>query len=67
MTSDHLRPLLDGGHIWRLVQDLSRAVVPDEVVDVVRLERLTALQKPSGGVRGIVAGDIIRRLVANAP
>ena len=26
--------------------------------------RLTALQKPTGGVRGIVAGDILRRLVA---
>ena len=25
--------------------------------------RMTALQKPTGGVRGIVAGDIIRRLV----
>ena len=25
---------------------------------------LTALQKPGGGVRGIVAGDVIRRLVA---
>ena len=24
---------------------------------------MTALRKPSGGVRGIVAGDIIRRLV----
>ena len=29
-----------------------------------RLGRLTALQKLSGGVRGIVAGDITRRLVA---
>ena len=68
MTSDHLRPLLesveDTTRFWRLAQDLSRAVVPDEIVDVVRLGRLTALQKPSGGVRGIVAGDIIRRLVA---
>ena len=26
--------------------------------------RLTALQKPNGGVRGIVAGDVFRRLVA---
>ena len=28
------------------------------------LGRLTALQKPDGGVRGIVAGDVVRRLVA---
>ena len=39
--------------------------MPDEIVDVVRLGRKTALQKPSGGVRGIVVGDIIRRLVAH--
>ena len=30
----------------------------------LRMGRITALQKPTGGVRGIVAGDIIRRLVA---
>ena len=68
MTSDHLRPLLesveDTTRFWWLVQDLSKVVVPDEIVDVVRLGRLTALQKPSGGVRGIVAGGIIRRLDA---
>ena len=33
------------------------------VVDVVRLGRMTALQKPDGGVRGIVVGDVLRRLV----
>ena len=32
--------------------------------DAIRLGRLIALQKPSGGVRGIVVGDIMRRLVA---
>ena len=31
---------------------------------MVRLGRLTALSKPDGGVRGIVAGDVVRRLVA---
>ena len=34
------------------------------IVDVIRLGRITALQKPSGGVRGIVVGDVLRRLVA---
>ena len=33
--------------------------------DAIRLGRLTALQKPNGGVRGIVAGNIVRRLVAH--
>ena len=37
---------------WQLAQDL------------VRLGRIAALQKPNGGVRGIIAGDMIRRLVA---
>ena len=36
------------------------------IVVTVRLGRMTALQKPHGGVRGIVAGDIVRRLVARA-
>ena len=38
--------------------------MPAVVVDVVRLGRMTALQKPpDGGVRGIVVGDVSRRLV----
>ena len=68
MTADPLRPLLDSevdiARFWRLAQDLARATVPDEIVDVVRLGRMTALCKPNGGVRGIVAGDMVRRLVA---
>ena len=68
MTSEHLRPLLehheDMTRFWRFAQDLARAAVPDDIVELVRLGRMTALQKPNGGVRGIVAGDIIRRLVA---
>ena len=34
------------------------------IVDVIRLGRITALQKLTGGVRGIVVGDILRRLVS---
>ena len=68
MTSEHLRPLLDSpedtDRFWRMAQDLACVEVPPEVVDLIRLGRLTVLQKPTGGVRGIVAGDIIRRLVA---
>ena len=33
---------------------------------LIRQGRLTALQKESGGVRGIVAGDVIRRLVGRS-
>ena len=50
-----------------LVQAASKLAVgdvPDEVIDGIRVGRLTALAKPDGGVRGIVVGDIIRRLEA---
>ena len=64
MTAYHLRPLLESEHdtmrFWRFAQDLARACAPDEVVNAIRLGRLTALQKPNGVVRGIVVGDIIR-------
>ena len=68
MTADHLRPLLECGQdselLWRLCQGLARAEVPAEVLRVVNMGRITALQKPTGGIRGIVVGDILRRLVA---
>ena len=63
MAADHLRMLLeceaDIAKFWRLAQDLARAAVPKEILDVIRLGRLTALAKPSGGIRGIVCGDIV--------
>ena len=65
MTSEHLRPLLDNhGTFLADGQELARAETPGVVVDAIRLGRITVLSKPSGGVRGIVSGDIIRRLVA---
>ena len=51
MTNEHFRPLLD-----------ARAAVPQVVIEMVRVGRLTALTKPDGGVRGIVVGDTVRRL-----
>ena len=38
--------------------------VPHVILEAIRLGRLTALSKPDGGVRGIVVGDMLRRLVA---
>ena len=43
---------------------LAMARVPEEIIEALRLGRLTALSKPDGGVRGIVVGDILRRMVA---
>ena len=50
--------------LFRVADSLAAASVPQEVVDVLRLGRISALQIPSGGARGIVTGDIIRRLVS---
>ena len=68
MTVEHLQPLLDhtkdARMFFQVAERLARAQVPPSVRDTVRLGRVTALQKPDGGVRGIVAGDVVRRLVA---
>ena len=67
MTNEHLRPLLDSERdmhlFFRVAELLARGDVPENVASVLRKGRLTALQKPGGGVRGM-AGDVIRRLVA---
>ena len=67
MTAEHLRVL---SHCLvaivafsEVATALARVDVPDEIMDAIRLGRLTALRKPNGGVRGIVVGDIVRRLV----
>ena len=68
MTSEHLRPLLDhdgdGVLLCDSTEQFARVSVPEENVDALRMGRMTALQKPSGGVRGIVVGDSFRRLVS---
>ena len=67
MTNEHLRILLSNpSHfqlLFRAAEQLARGDIPAAVVDVVRLGRMIALQKPDGGVRGIVVGDVLRRLV----
>ena len=67
MTNDHLRILLSNpSHfqwLFRAAEQLARGDILAAVVDVVRLGRMPALQKPDGGVRGIVVGDVLRRLV----
>ena len=68
MTMEHLRPLLDNPpamhSFFLMAEQFSKALTPKCVVDGLRMGRITALQKPNGGVRGIVAGDAIRRLVS---
>ena len=68
LTVEHLFPLLeserDSGLLARAASALAREETPEEISPGFRLGRLTALRKPDGGVRGIVVGDITRRLVA---
>ena len=68
MTADHMFPILENERdsmlLVEVVSSLATGNVPTEIIDAIRLGRITALQKPDGGVRGIVVGDIVRRLVA---
>ena len=68
MTHDHLRPLLESPkdlHLLYTVCDLfAKGQMPGEVVQAIKLGRMTVLQKEGGGVRGIVAGEVIRRVAA---
>ena len=67
MTVEHLKLLLDNAadmHLFfRAAEMLAKGEVPDGVASIIRRGRMTALQKPEGGVR-VMAGDIVRMLVA---
>ena len=63
MTVEHLRPLLESGVCGEVATQFAQGQVPEEVLPAVRLGKMTALQKPDGGVRGVVGGDVFRRLV----
>ena len=60
MTADHVRPLLeahgDAAALSHAASLLARNEMPEEVMVAIRCGRITALQKPDGGVRGIVVG-----------
>ena len=68
MTTEHLKILLDSGDCSMLFGEVAtlfaRGQIPPEILASVRVGRMTASQKPDGGVRGIVVGDVVRRFVA---
>ena len=68
MRTEHLRPLLDNeedsNKFFAVAQSFAQADIPEEILAVLRVGQMIALQKPNGGVRGIVVGDVVRRLVA---
>ena len=67
MTIEHLKVVLnsarDSDMLWQMAEEFVWAEVLVEVQGI-RLGRMTALRKSTGGVRGIVAGDTFRRAVS---
>ena len=68
LTAEHLLPVLDNdaavGALFQVADLLANGFIPPDAHAAIRLGRITALEKPSGGIRGIVVGDFFRRLVA---
>ena len=65
MHSDHLYPLLERPRDSELLAQMASAMaLVDIPEDIIRLGRVTASQKPDGGIRGVVVEDVLRRLVA---
>ena len=68
MTVEHPQPLLDHPKDVRLffqvAERLAREQVLQDIQARIGMGRLTASRKADGGVRGIVAGDVVRRLIA---
>ena len=68
MTANHLHPMLESEADTELLttfaDTFAKGEVPHEIVNALRMERMTALRKPDGGVRAIVVGDLFRRLVS---
>ena len=68
MTTEHLRLLCSDMrtlHVFfQVAEKFARGEIPESVVKMVKLGRMTALSRPDGRVRGIVTGDVVRRLVA---
>ena len=68
LRCEHVRPLLDNSRdshrFFSMAEQLAQGVAPEAAIHAVQVGCLTALRKPDGGVRGIVAGDMVRRLIA---
>ena len=68
LTTDTLRILLDDDtattNLIRVARHFAQASIPAEIARAIGLGRMVALTKPNGRVRGIVVGDVLRRLVS---
>jgi hypothetical protein len=45
-------------------QRVAQGNIPETAAHALSISKLVAPQKPSGGARGLVVGDFLRRLVA---
>ena len=52
----------DSTRFFDVSQAFAQAKIPDEIVSALRVGQLTALEKPNGGLRGVIVGDVIRWL-----
>ena len=70
LTAEIAKVLLDdpiaAEAFQRVCLRLANATIPSTIAAAIGLGRMIALQKPSGGVRGLVVGDFLRRLVARS-
>ena len=66
--AERLRVLLDeeeGTDLFHhAVSCLVQGLIPSDVVAELRIGRMVALTKPSGGMRALVMGDVFRRIVS---
>ena len=70
LTAETLRLILDEESITNnfvaVATRLAQANIPPAISAALGLGRLVALSKPNGRVRGIVVGDLLRRVVARS-
>lgn len=70
LTSDTLRLVLDDEEatqrLTAVARSLARADVPPSIIPCLGLGRMVALQKPNGRARGIIIGDVLRRLISRS-
>ena len=63
---EHLKLCLEDDGALELLIDAAEHIaqgdVPETILQAMRLSQLTALSKPNGKVRGVAAGDTLRRL-----
>ena len=66
--NEHWKVLLDSesatDYLYLVAAQFARADLPTVVADTLTSGKMVALQKEDGGVRGLVAGETLRRLVA---